>query len=102
MLLCDRLPNLLNGLLRFLTPVTPQFLNNGQAFLSFDLDREGRARACAQIWSTALHGRFDIVRIIVLPSDDNQFFETAGDEERAVSDKAEVARAQEWPLISVG
>src|SRR5215203_3330925 len=41
------------------------------------------------------------MRIVVLSSNNDQFFETSGDIKRAVTDESQIARAQEWSMIGI-
>ena len=50
---------------------------------------------------TLLHGELDVLRIKILPSDDDHVLESSGDVAFSFLDKAEVAGAQERPFAGI-
>ena len=49
-----------------------------------------------------MQSRFDVLRIIVLPSDDDEVFNATGDEQLTVFDEPKIACAKERPLAGIG
>ena len=47
------------------------------------------------------HRQFDVVGIVVATANDNQVFETTGNEQLSVLQKSQVSRAQKWTLSSI-
>ena len=56
------------------------FLDDDQALLAVDLNRECRAGAVLQRRMAFFHRLFDILRVMVAATDDNQIFDAAGNE----------------------
>ena len=50
---------------------------------------------------TLLNGELNVLRIKILPPDDDHVLESSGDIAFSIFDKAEVARAQERPFSSI-
>ena len=74
------------------------FLHDDQPLGARDRRRRTRRRRLACTFSWALVDRqLDVLRVVVDAADDDQVFEPAGDEQLAVAQEAQVARAQERP-----
>src|SRR5262245_3160636 len=65
-------------------------------------DLERRPAAGPQPRVDRLHRLLDVLRVVVAAADDNDVLDPPGDEQLAVLDEAEVARAQIRPLAAVG
>src|SRR5262245_51407378 len=48
------------------------------------------------------HRPFNVLRVIIDASNDDQVLETAGDEEFSIPEKSQIARAQEWAFATAG
>src|SRR5262249_45559227 len=68
-----------------------------EALLALDLHRERGRPEQADRRMAALHARLDVLRVVIVPSHDDQFLETPRDEELALVHETEVARPEEWP-----
>src|SRR5205807_2354950 len=55
----------------------------------------------AQCWMALFDRQFDILGIMVPPSDDNQVLEAAGDEQFSILEKSQVSCTQKWTLSAI-
>ena len=83
-------------------PVPAQLLDQHQPLLAVRLDAERRAAAGPQRRMGALGGRLQVLGVAVAAAEDDQVLDPAGDEQLAVVEEAQVARAQVGPVARPG
>ena len=72
-------------------------LHHDEQFPVAHLDRERRAAIRSEHWMTFSYRLFDILRVMVPTPDDDQVFESTGNEEFAVLHKSKIAGPKKWP-----
>src|ERR1700752_507942 len=72
-----------------------------ELFFAGDLHRERSAAVVHQILVSSFDGVLDVLRIMLNAANDNQIFQTAGDEEFILVLEAQITGAQIW-TVTVG
>src|SRR5579864_1518728 len=78
-----------------------ELLHDDQAFFAACFDGEGGGATGAERLIAVLDGKFKILRIVIAAVEDDQVLQTAGDEQLAVVEEAQIAGAQEGALLGV-
>src|ERR1044072_2938264 len=95
MLFGYRLPHTLNQRVEIRRRVTLELLHDHQPLSAFHIYRESHAAAAPQISVTLPHRLLDVLRIEIAAADDDQIFQTPGNEQLAVMQEPEISGAQE-------
>src|SRR5829696_270474 len=77
------------------------FMNENRLLAGLSINRKGCAPARAQRRMCLLGRQFDILRVIIASPDDNEILAAAGDIDLSVPEKAEIPRAEKWPLARI-
>src|SRR5262249_52899013 len=76
-------------------------LNDDQALLTADLDRECGTACWTQCAVAFLHGQFNILRVVIQSPDDNHVLEAAGYKEITIFQESQITCGRERPLAGV-
>src|SRR5262247_4038904 len=77
------------------------FMDDDQAFMTIHIQRKSGAGAQPQGRMALFYGPFNILRVMISASNDDQVFEAAGDEKFAVFEKDQIAGAQKRPVVGI-
>ena len=77
-------------------------IDDDEAFLAIHRQTESGATIERQGGMTLLYRVLEVLRIMVLPPHDDDVGKAAGYVQFAISDEAQIAGSQEWPLVAVG
>src|SRR5215471_2951691 len=75
------------------------FHHNNQPLAPFCVSGEDCAYYRWRSVTYTLHRQFNIMRIVILPPNDNQVFNTSGDKQLTILYEPKVAGAKEWALV---
>src|SRR5215218_2804401 len=88
--------------MQILMPSGLYLLDNNQPLLSVYFDLKRGPAVLPQRRIVSLDGRFDILRVVILPSNNHQVFEASGHEKLAILYEPQIACAKERPLAVSG
>src|SRR5258708_3861183 len=83
---------------RFVQILALYLIGNHQLFFTTSFYGKSDAATRSQGCMTFFNGQFKILWIMIATTNDDQIFEASGNKQFTISDKAQIARTQEWPL----
>src|SRR5436305_5366277 len=88
------------GVVQIMISTDCGFLHEDEPLFALHIYGESCATAGTQYRVALLGGQFNVLRIMVLTTDDEQVFEHSGNEQLAVVNEPQIAGAEEVPIIA--